>query len=118
MGKVLVENSRVVCGAAPPHQGTVKMPGASRLVVDGSHVLTTASVPTPPTTTPFDGCANPAEQLGPCTAVTAITKGKSTRLRVDGGFVLLDSLKATTDPGKSEIHVDPTSINNGRLEAD
>ena len=119
MGKVLVEDSRVTCGVAEtPHQGTVKMTGAPRLVVDGSRVLTTASIPTPATTTPFPGCTNQPSAGGPCTAVVAITEGASTRLRVDGDFLLLDSLQATTDPGKSQIHVDATSINNDRLQAD
>ena len=57
MGKVLVEASKVTCG----HQGSIGMTGAARLVVDGSKVLTTASVAlNSPTKTSITGCGNPA----------------------------------------------------------
>jgi hypothetical protein len=121
MGKVLVEGSKVTCGAAPPpspHQGVIKLKGAPRLVVDGSPVLTTASIPTPDTPDAFAGCSNPPNALGPCTKVVKPITGASTRLAVDGAFVLLYSLQAKTHPAQSPIHVDSKFINNDRLEAD
>ena len=56
---------------------------------------------------------------GPCTGinVATFTAGTSTRLRVDGVFVVLDSLIAKTDKA-SAVHVDQTSINNNLLEAE
>ena len=95
------------------------MSGADTLVVSGSRVLTTASIPTPDTTTPFPGCSNPDNAGGRCTKVEAITEGKgvSTRLKVDGAFVLLESLQATTDR-KSPVRIDPGFVNNDFLGAE
>jgi hypothetical protein len=118
MGKVLVEGSKVTCGAAPPHQGVLSMSGASRLVVDDRKVLTTESVTKAKLSTTVP-CTNPGNSTAPCTGIDAATfsGGTSTRLRVDGVFVVLDSLKANTDKA-SPVHVDQTAINNTLLEAD
>jgi hypothetical protein len=115
MGKVLVEVSKVTCG----HQGDIKMTGAATLVVAGSKVLTTVSVTTasPSPATSFPGCTNPANAGGPCTKITSMTSGAATRLKVDGEFVVLDSLQALTDKAGA-VAVDSTSINNDLLEAD
>ena len=117
MPRVLVEDSKVTCGAKSPHQGAVKMTGAERLVVEGSRVLTTASVLAPAKTIPFPGCTNPASATGPCTKIATMTQGTSTRLQVDGVFVVLDSLQATTDKA-GVVKVDPLSVNNDLLTAD
>jgi hypothetical protein len=123
MGKVLVEASKVTCGAASPHLGSIKMTGAARLVVDGSRVLTTTSVlppattPPPPPPEPFPGCTNPASAGGPCTKIATMTSGAATCLKVDGEFVVLDSLQAQTDKA-SAVEVDSTSLGNDLLEAD
>jgi hypothetical protein len=128
MGKVLVEASKVTCGAVSPHRGSIGMTGAARLVVDGSRALTTRSVvppPAPPPLPPYPGCTNEASAGGPCTNVAFINddpstgrkKGVSTRLKVDGEFVVLDSLQATTDRG-SAVEVDRRSVNNDVLEAE
>jgi hypothetical protein len=117
MGKVLVEASKVTCGAAPPHQGSIGMTGAARLVVDGSKVLTTASVRGPATKTPFPGCTNPGDSSAPCTKIKTMSGGASTRLNVDGEFVVLDSLDATTDKA-STVKVHLTALNNDRLETE
>ena len=117
MAKVLLESSKVTCGAASPHLGSIGMTGAASLRVDGSRVLTTASVLGPATTTPFPGCSNPGNAGGPCSTIASMTSGAATCLKVDGEFVALDSLKATTDRA-SAVTVDSTSINNDLLEAD
>jgi hypothetical protein len=115
MGKVLVEASKVTCGPVSPHLGTVKMTGAARLVVNDSKALTTASVipltPPPPPTTQVAGCTN----NNPCAKVEKMTEGTSTRLKVDGEFVVLDSLQAKTDRASA---VKVVSVNNNRLEAE
>ena len=112
MGKVLVEARKVTCGPVSPHLGTVKMTGAARLVVNDSKALTTASVipPTPPTTQ-VAGCTN----NNPCAKVEKITEGTSTRLKVDGEFVVLASMQASTDRASA---VKVVSVNNNRLEAE
>lgn len=115
MGKVLVEASKVTCG----HQGSIGMTGAARLVVDGSKVLTTASVVlNSPTKTPITECTNPANAGGQCTQIVSMTGGAATRLKVDGEFVVLDSLKGTTDRAGGIVTVDSTSIKDDRLEAE
>jgi hypothetical protein len=118
MGKVLVEASKVTCGTAPPHKGSIGMTGAARLVVGGSKVLTTASVFGPATKTPFPGCTNPGDSSAPCTKIATMSGGAATRLKVDGEFVVLDSLKGTTDKAGGIVTVDSTSIKNDRLEAE
>ena len=113
MGKVLVEASKVTCGAAAPHQGTLTMTGLGRLVINGSKAVTTDGVLA---ATP-NGCTNPGNAGGPCSKVAAMTAGASTRLTVDGAFVVLDSLQATTDRA-SAVKVDTQSINNDLLTAE
>jgi hypothetical protein len=117
MAKVLLESSKVTCGATPPHQGSIGMTGAARLVVGGNKVLTTASVRGPATKTPFPGCTNPGDSTAPCTKIDSMSGGTSTRLKVDGEFVVLDSLEAKTDQ-KSAVKVDSNAINNNLLEAE
>jgi len=117
MGKVLVEASKVKCGAAAPHLGSIAMSGAARLVVDGSKVLTKVSVLGPARETPFPGCNNPNNTGGPCAKIASMSDGAATRLKVDGEFVVLDSLKASTN-NASDVMVDSTLINNNLLEAD
>jgi hypothetical protein len=111
MGKVLVEASKVTCG----HQGIIKMTGAARLVVGGCKVLTMASIRGAAATPSFPGCTNTNNQ---CTKINFDTKtsGDSTRLRVDGEFVALDSLTVLTDKAGT-VTVDSASINNNLLEA-
>jgi hypothetical protein len=126
MGKVLVEANKVTCGPVPPageepppgeepspHLGTVKMTGAESLVVNNSKVLTTASVNA--ATIP-SGCVNPIEAGGPCTTVS-MSSGASTCLKVDGEFVVLASLQASTDRA-SAVTVDSKSVNNNLLQAE
>jgi hypothetical protein len=96
-----------------PHQGSIKMTGAASLAVNGSRVLTTAGV----SGTAVKDCANPGNAGGACTKVTSMTGGASTCLRVDGDFVVLDSLQATTDK-QSAVTVEPHSISNDLLRAD
>jgi len=121
LAKVLVEGSNVTCGAVPPdvvspHQGVLSMKGAASLAVDNRKVLTTESVKG---ATVSAACKNPGNLGGPCTGINiaTFTAGTSTRLRVDGVFVVLDSLIAKTDKA-SAVHVDRTSINNNLLEAE
>lgn len=110
--KVLTEGSDVKCGSVAPHQGTVSMTGATRLVVDNKKVLTTVSVLAG---TVSAGCTNPSNAGGPCTKVATMTNGTSTRLKVDGAFVVLDSLQGTvTQAGTLTV----VNSNNDRLKAD
>jgi hypothetical protein len=117
MGKVLVEKSTVTCGAPPLHQGIIEMTGAARLVVGGSKVLTAASVRVAAVATGFPGCTNPGDSSAPCTKIDPKIGGASTRLKVDGEFVVLDTLEAKTDK-ESPVQVASTSIHNDLLEAD
>jgi hypothetical protein len=93
------------------------MTGAARLAVGGSKVLTMASLRAASATPSFPGCTNPNNLGGPCTKIDFDTKvsGDSTRLRVDGEFVVLDSLKVLTDKAGT-VTVD--SVKNNLLEAD
>ena len=116
MSKVLVEGSRVTCGAAAPHQGALSMTGASRLVVDDSKVLTTESVTNAKLSTTAP-CTNPGNVGGPCTKVLTISEGSSTLLKVDGVAVMTELLKAKTDK-QSPVLVDPLAINNDLLRVD
>jgi hypothetical protein len=116
MDRVLVAASKVSCGAASPHQGTVSMTGAGRLKASGSEVLTTAGV----STAAVAGCTNPGNSSAPCTKVSTVSappNGVSTRLKVDGAFVLLESWKALSDQ-QSPVKVDPNAVGNGLLKAD
>jgi hypothetical protein len=116
MGKVLVESSKVTCGAAPPHQGELSMQGVARLVVAGRPVLTVDSVKDAALSVAAP-CQNPGNAGGPCTRVGSPSEGASTRLRVDGVSVVLDSLQAQTDK-QSPVHVDPLATDNDLLRAD
>ncbi|MFD0920112.1 hypothetical protein [Saccharopolyspora rosea] len=96
MHPVLTTASRVTCGHPP---GAVHAAGRAKLAVGGSPVLRRADL---------DGAAvencgiQPASDAsGPtavkCLAVTGITAGVSSRLRVGGEPVLLDSLAGKTN---------------------
>lgn len=111
--KVLTEASDVKCGSVAPHQGTVSMTGAARLVVDNNKVLTTVSVLAG--TVSAGACTNPSNAGGPCTKVLTMTNGTSTRLKVDGAFVVLDSLQGTLTLAGTLTVINP---NNDLLKAD
>ena len=115
MANVLVEGIVATCGEASPHLGVVSMTGAARLVVGNRSVLTTAE---------HGSChgfghlyKNPGNLGGPSTEVrsphpgaSTPAVGTSTRLMVDGVFVVLDSLVAVTDrasPVKFDVASNP-----------
>jgi hypothetical protein len=105
MGKVFTEDTVLKCAApdnatvtVPLHGGTLSTSGTTRLKVDGHKVLTAvkvgATIKGPP-----ENCQtpnNPPTQV-PCTKVLMVTHGTATKLRVDGEFVGIDTLDATTN---------------------
>jgi len=95
MGKVLTENTTLHCAATPDkpplHGGTLKVSPSARLRVDGAPVLTGDDVQQ---ATIVD-CGNKAPGQAPCTTVISVS-GLATKLRVDGQFVVTDSISGTT----------------------
>ncbi len=100
MGKVLTEDTVLKCVATPeqpaPHGGTLSKSGVGRLKVDGHKVLTTANILV--ATATISACQN-KEDAGQvkCTAVSEVTSGKATKLKVDGEFVVIDPPGGTTN---------------------
>jgi hypothetical protein len=100
MGKVLTEDTVLRCAApdnatAPPHGGTLSKSGTGRLKVDAQKVLTAANVGAATIADCLNDKANPP--LVKCTKVLKVTRGTATKLRVDGEFVITESLDGTTD---------------------
>ncbi len=98
MGKVLTEDTVLKCAATPdkpaPHGGTLSKSGVSRLTVDGQKVLTAANV----LAATIPDCANnPNASQVKCTGVSGVTPGKATKLKVDGEFVVIETLGGTTN---------------------
>ena len=96
MPPVLTTASKLTCGAAAPHAGTVSVKGAPLLRVGTAHVLTKAAVKEGSIT----GCTNQSSSTTKCSGIApppAEPTGFATRLRVDGEFVALSSLTAKTD---------------------
>jgi hypothetical protein len=101
MGKVFTEDTVLKCAApdnatvtVPLHGGTLSTSGTARLKVDGHKVLAAVKVGAT-----IKGCqtpSNPPTQV-PCTTVSMVTHGTATKLRVDGEFVGIDTLDATTN---------------------
>ena len=94
MPPVLTTDSTLTCGAAAPHAGTVSVEGAPLLRVGGAGVLTKAAVKGGS----IEGCTNQSSSTTKCSGIVpeGLT-GIATRLKVDGEFVALSSLKATTN---------------------
>jgi hypothetical protein len=98
MGKVLTDHTVLKCAApdnatVPPHGGTLSTSGTDRLKVDGHKVLTAANVGA----ATIKGCQNNPQNQVPCTKVLKVTHGTATKLKVDGKFVVIDTLDATTN---------------------
>ena len=96
MPPVLTTDSTLTCGPESTlHVGTVSVEGARSLRVGGAHVLTKAGVKGGS----IAGCTNESlPSITKCTGIApAAPTGIATRLKVDGEFVALSSLKATTN---------------------
>ena len=98
MGKVLTEDTVLKCAATPtepaPHGGTLSKSGTGRVTVDGQKVLNAANV----RAATIEKCANdPNAGQVKCTGVSGATPGTATRLRVDGAFVVIDTLGGATN---------------------
>jgi hypothetical protein len=105
MPPVLTTASTLTCGAAAPHAGTVSVEGTAMLRVGGALVLTKAAVKEGSIT----GCTNQSSSTTKCSGIApAEPTGIATRLKVDGEFVALSSLKATTNgaPSSTVVVVD------------
>jgi hypothetical protein len=93
MPAVLTENSTITCA----HQGSVqRRAGQGNLTVNGQKVLVLGDL----VGAAISGCANPvAPPSGnkTCTATTAAIGGVSTKLRVGGKLVLLETINGLTD---------------------
>jgi hypothetical protein len=94
MPPVLTTASTLTCGAAAPHAGTVSIEGAQTLQVGGAPVLTRATVKEGS----IAGCTNQSSSTTKCSGIApAEPTGIATRLKVDGEFVALSTLKAKTN---------------------
>jgi len=85
----------VTCG----HSGNVAVTSTQKLRVNNNPVLVKASIESKV----IAGCATvPASDPSgptakPCTAVSSVTSGEATKLKVNGQAVMLDTLSGTTD---------------------
>jgi hypothetical protein len=105
MPPVLTTASKLTCGPAAPHAGAVSVEGADLLRVEGAMVLTKAALKEGS----ISGCTNQSSTTTKCSGIApAEPTGIATRLKVDGEFVALSSLKATTNgvPASTVVVVD------------
>jgi hypothetical protein len=94
MPPVLTTASTLTCGPGAPHAGTVSVTGARSLRVGGAGVLTKVAVKEGSIT----GCTNQSSSTTKCSGIApAEPTGIATRLKVDGAFVALSTLKAKTN---------------------
>jgi hypothetical protein len=99
MGKVLSDDTVLKCAATPDaptakHGGTLSASGTARLKVDGHKVLTGANV----LVGLISSCLNdPNAGQVQCTKVKDATPGTAAKLKVDGEFVVIDTLGGTTN---------------------
>jgi len=95
MPSVLTMGSTILCGLAAPklHGGSVTKIGTPKLIVAGKQVVLLTGLSSVKVCT----TAPPPASQKPCTSVTSITKGQSTKLFVGGVSVLLDTLSGVTD---------------------
>jgi hypothetical protein len=92
MSLVLTEKSTLVCA----HHGTVKLTATqSKLTVAGAKVLVTGDL----SSAPIPDCPikPPPPTNKPCTAILTAVGGVSTRLKVGGKGVLLETVNGATD---------------------
>lgn len=90
MPKVLTTDSTINC----PNAGTLTFPGVThKLTVQGKPVLVQSDM-TNPVLTKIIGCSLTPT---PCIQVNSISAGQSSKLTVDGGKVLLDTLMGLTN---------------------
>jgi hypothetical protein len=98
MGTVLTQDTVLKCTATRDkpanHGGTLSKSGTSRMKVDGQSVLTAANV----REATIPDCANdPNAGHEKCTGVSAVTPGTATRPKVDGEFVVIETLGGETN---------------------
>jgi hypothetical protein len=118
MDKVLTEDTVLKCAATPdkpaPHGGTLQVKGGARLKVDGQKVLTASSV----LAATIPDCLNdPNAGQVKCTGVSGVTPGKATKLKVDGEFVVIETLGGATN-GKPPGTIVASSSVHSRLQAE
>ncbi len=114
MAGVLTEASKVLCGPAPAHGGTVAVSSTAKLTVGGHAVLLESSIADKPVSgcgiTPASDPSGPtAEKCLKVSAVPqvpgppppveppAITGGRATKLTVGSSPVMLDTLAGFTN---------------------
>jgi hypothetical protein len=92
---VLTTDSIILCGPVAPklHGGKIDRIGTPKLIVAGNEVVLETGLGS------VTGCATvpPPPGQTPCTTVSSITTGKSTKLFVGGVPVLLETLLGMTD---------------------
>lgn len=109
MPKVLTSADSLSCTAG---SGSVQASGASKLVVAGNPVLTASGVQGKT----VSNCSPPGSPPPPpCTSVSTIQSGQSTKLFVSNSPVLLDQMTAQGSPGPHPIG--PVSAGQSKLEA-
>jgi hypothetical protein len=92
VARVVTTASRVDCG----HGGRVSTAGETKLTVEGAPVLLEAGIQSRSVgTCPVVDDSNTSTVK--CRAVTAVTGGRATKLRVNGRAVMLDTLTGGTD---------------------
>lgn len=90
MAKVLTTNSKVDCG----HGGVVNTTSTSKLKVDGQSVLLANEFPNWSISLT---CSQKGSNQKQCSKISSISNGRSTKLKVNGIEVLLDTLSGITN---------------------
>jgi hypothetical protein len=111
MARVMTTNGSAGCG----HGGSAQLSSSAKLKVSGAAVLLAGDV-TSWTIKP--GCSQTNSQGGEkiCTSITSQTAGKSSKLKVDGQAVVLDSFAGLTD-GSPKQDTASASAGQSKLSA-
>ncbi len=122
MPKVLTLASTVLCGPAAPslHGGKVITKSLARLTVNNSSVLTQSSIAPQSVDAGANKCQTPINTntgQKPCSSVTTVSAGMSTKLTVNGQPVMLETVTGNGVTDGSPIGNLAATANQSKLTA-
>ena len=112
MAHVMTTNGSTGCA----HGGTAQLSSSAKLKVNGAPVLLAGDVTTKWSIAPGCSQTDTSKSMVVCAKFMSMSKGQSTRLRVGGQAVVLDTFAGSTN-GNPDHATKPASAGQSKLSA-
>lgn len=112
MAHVMTTNGSTGCA----HGGTARLSSSAKLKVNGAAVLLAGDVTTKWSITPGCSQTDTSKSMVVCAKFVSMSKGSSTKLRVGGQAVVLDSFAGNTN-GNPDRATKPAQAGQSKLSA-